>query len=70
MSDFKIGDRVEVKPEYDELRKMPIPGYRTQPGVVTAIHGGSIVMAEDNEDGPGGGSSAPYKAFELRLVGE
>jgi hypothetical protein len=72
VSKFKVGDRVAVKPEYDELRKLAhiIPGSRTQPGVVVSIfeddnYGPTYVVAEDSEDGPGGGSSAPYVEHEL-----
>jgi hypothetical protein len=60
MSNFKVGDRVAVREAYDEA--FAILGMRAKPGTVVAVHGESIIVAED------GGTSAPYQAHELEHV--
>lgn len=67
---FKVGDRVKVRPEFDELAKIPIFGRSTRPGTVDQVfEDGIVVVAEDDENGvEGGGSAAPYEPHELELL--
>jgi hypothetical protein len=63
---FAVGDRVQVRPEYDEtLRVLEM---RTGPGVIDAIHGAGIdVLIVVNLDE---GQSVPYKPHELTRIGD
>lgn len=63
---FAIGDRVKVKPEYDELAKVlgPFGHPGTQPGTVLEVHGETIIVGED------GSTAAPYKEHELELIAQ
>ena len=55
------GDRVQVRPEYDETLKLF--GKRTSPGTVTAIHDGDVGMTLTVELDEG--QSVPYPPHEL-----
>lgn len=62
VSGFKIGDRVRVKPEHDEL--LHILGRPTKPGTVTEVYDDDdcVIVAED------GSTSAPYRPDELERI--
>ena len=64
---FTEGDRVRVRPEFDDLAR--VLGRPTRPGTVIAVYHDAVVVAEDDEDGlAGGGSSAPYLPHELERI--
>lgn len=64
---FKVGDRVRVKPEYDEVARVlgPFGHPGTRPGEIVDISYGSefgeeyYLVAEDES------TTAPYKEHEL-----
>lgn len=66
---FKVGERVKVKPEFDELLKLL--GKPTNPGTVISLSesDSSVAIVAEDEDGiEAGGSSAPYSMHELELL--
>jgi hypothetical protein len=76
VSDFKPGDRVYVTdPILARLRqRMQEFGHDSKPnhhGTVDEVVGDYIVIAFDNDDGPGQGAAAPYLPEQVhRLVSE
>ena len=61
-NDWKVGDRVRVRREYDDLVLSGferLAGYRTGPGVVETVYPEAVVVTLDE------GQAVPYKAHEL-----
>lgn len=61
---FEVGDRVRVKPEYDEVARVlgPFGHPGTRPGTVIEKYGDTLIVAEDDS------TSAPYREYELEHV--
>lgn len=53
MVDFVEGDRVRVKPEYDDPAR--ILGIPTRPGTVVSVYPDVVIVAEDDPSGVEGG---------------
>jgi len=58
---ISVGDRVQVKPEYDDtLRVLAV---RTRPGTVSAIYEDDIIVVDLDS-----GQGVPYHSHELNIL--